>query len=781
MGSTFELKTPMASQGNEGRRRFEIRFSGAVQGVGFRPSVYRLAVELGLSGWVANTAQGVQVEIEGSRSALNLFLKRFPSECPPLAMVSGAEVFEGPAKGETDFQILKSHTGGRTSVTALPDAAVCPECLREIFDPANRRYRYPFTNCTYCGPRFSILLGLPYDRARTSMRGFPMCPDCRAEYENPSDRRFHAQPVACPVCGPQLALWDPTGVEICARDEALKAAAHALQEGKVLALKGLGGFQLLCDAGNATAVASLRRRKHREEKPFAVMFPNLTALRTVCFTGEEEEAILASPASPILLLKRREGGSAIVAASVAPGNPNLGAFLPTTPLHALLLFEAGRPLVATSGNRTDEPIVTDEKDALRLLDGAADLFLVHNRPIARSMDDSVVRVMAGRPVVLRRARGYAPRPVVLQTSADGPSVLAVGGHMKSCVTFLSGDQAMVGQHIGDLETTRSLQAFQKSAIDLPGLYDVPVDVVACDAHPDYASTRYAESLGKPLVRVQHHAAHLASCAAENAVMGEALGVSWDGTGWGPDGTVWGGEFFVGKGAEWARRGRLRPFRLPGGEAAVREPRRSALGVLFEMEGAAAFKRSDLQTLGAFTEEERRVLKRMLENGTNGPWTSSVGRLFDAVSSILGLQQKIAFEGQGAMAVEFAASETEVGYYPVFWEDAGELQNFNWEGILRGILKDLGNNLDKTLISAKFQNSLVEGVIKATEVFGQNKVLLSGGCFQNKNLLESCVRRLRGAGLDVYWPREVPPNDGGLSLGQAVIARSVYGADLSKGL
>jgi hydrogenase maturation protein HypF len=511
------------------------------------------------------------------------------------------------------------------------------------------------------------------------------------------------------------------------------------------------------------------------------MFPNLDAIRSECILGEEEEAILASPASPILLLKRGQDGFSTVAASVAPGNPNLGVFLPTTPLHALLLFEVGVPLVATSGNLTDEPIVTDEKEALRLLEGAADLFLVHNRPIARSVDDSVVRVMADRPVVLRRARGYAPRPVVLQTVGEGPSVLAVGGHLKSCVTFLSGDQAMVGQHIGDLETPRSLQAFQKSANDLPGLYDIPVDVVACDAHPDYASTRYAESLGKPLVRVQHHAAHLASCAAENAVAGEALGVSWDGTGWGPDGTVWGGEFFTGQGAKWTRRGRLRPFRLPGGEAAVREPRRSALGVLFELEGAAAFERNSLATLGAFTEEERRVLKRMLENGTNCPWTSSVGRLFDAVSSILNLHQRIDFEGQGAMAVEFAASETEVGYYPVFWEGTGELQNLNWGGMVQGILKDLGNNLDKTLISAKFQNSLVEGVIKATEVFGQNKVLLSGGCFQNKNLLESCARRLRESGLGVYWPREVPPNDGGLSLGQAVIARAVYRADLSKAL
>jgi hydrogenase maturation protein HypF len=781
VGSTFELKIPMASQVNEGRRRFEICFSGAVQGVGFRPSVYRLAVELGLSGQVANTAQGVQVEIEGFEPSLNLFLKRFPGECPPLAQVLGAEVREIPPKNETDFQILKSHAEGRTSVTALPDAAICPECLREIFDPTNRRYRYPFTNCTYCGPRFSILLGLPYDRERTTMRNFPMCPDCRAEYENPSDRRFHAQPVACPVCGPQLSLWDPDGRELCVRDEALKNAARALREGKVLALKGLGGFQLLCDAGNATAVESLRRRKHREEKPFAVMFPNLDAIRSECILGEEEEAILASPASPILLLKRGQDGFSTVAASVAPGNPNLGVFLPTTPLHALLLFEVGVPLVATSGNLTDEPIVTDEKEALRLLEGAADLFLVHNRPIARSVDDSVVRVMADRPVVLRRARGYAPRPVVLQTVGEGPSVLAVGGHLKSCVTFLSGDQAMVGQHIGDLETPRSLQAFQKSANDLPGLYDIPVDVVACDAHPDYASTRYAESLGKPLVRVQHHAAHLASCAAENAVAGEALGVSWDGTGWGPDGTVWGGEFFTGQGAKWTRRGRLRPFRLPGGEAAVREPRRSALGVLFELEGAAAFERNSLATLGAFTEEERRVLKRMLENGTNCPWTSSVGRLFDAVSSILNLHQRIDFEGQGAMAVEFAASETEVGYYPVFWEGTGELQNLNWGGMVQGILKDLGNNLDKTLISAKFQNSLVEGVIKATEVFGQNKVLLSGGCFQNKNLLESCARRLRESGLGVYWPREVPPNDGGLSLGQAVIARAVYRADLSKAL
>jgi hydrogenase maturation protein HypF len=612
VGSTFELKIPMASQVNEGRRRFEICFSGAVQGVGFRPSVYRLAVELGLSGQVANTAQGVQVEIEGFEPSLNLFLKRFPGECPPLAQVLGAEVREIPPKNETDFQILKSHAEGRTSVTALPDAAICPECLREIFDPTNRRYRYPFTNCTYCGPRFSILLGLPYDRERTTMRNFPMCPDCRAEYENPSDRRFHAQPVACPVCGPQLSLWDPDGRELCVRDEALKNAARALREGKVLALKGLGGFQLLCDAGNATAVESLRRRKHREEKPFAVMFPNLDAIRSECILGEEEEAILASPASPILLLKRGQDGFSTVAASVAPGNPNLGVFLPTTPLHALLLFEVGVPLVATSGNLTDEPIVTDEKEALRLLEGAADLFLVHNRPIARSVDDSVVRVMADRPVVLRRARGYAPRPVVLQTVGEGPSVLAVGGHLKSCVTFLSGDQAMVGQHIGDLETPRSLASVPK------------VSRTTCRTSTAYpggrrglrraSRLRFHPLRGKPGETPGPGATPCRPSGVlrrgERGGKGEALGVSWDGTGWGPDGTVWGGEFFVGQGATWTRRGRLRPFRLPGGEAAVREPRRSALGVLFELEGAASFSKGPIS----------RPFKRFLGRRTTRPET-----------------------------------------------------------------------------------------------------------------------------------------------------------------
>lgn len=756
------------------RRRWLLGFTGSVQGVGFRPTVYRLAVEAGLSGWVANTPQGVQAEIEGAETALRFFFDRFPEDCPPLARVTSVSVREVPCRQEEGFRIRGSESAGDISVEALPDAAVCPQCAAEVLDPANRRYRYPFTNCTHCGPRFSILLGLPYDRERTTMRSFAMCPACRAEYEDPSNRRFHAQPNACPVCGPRLSWWDASGKEVSSGDEALRAAVGRIRSGGVVAVKGLGGFQIVCRADDESAVRELRARKHREQKPLAVMFRSIEEVRLACRVGEGEALLLASPSAPIVLTAKGKDAATWAAPSVAPDNPNLGVFLPTTPLHLLLLTDVGAPLVVTSGNFTDEPMVTEEGEAVGRLRGVADGFLVHDRPIARAVDDSVARWMADRPVVLRRARGYAPRPIHLPGAGEGPAVLALGAHLKNSVTFLTGGRALVGQHIGDLETPRSLAAFAASASDLPGLYGKRPELAACDLHPDYASTRHAASLGLPLVRVQHHAAHLASCAAENGVTGEALGVAWDGTGWGEDGTVWGGEFFVGQGASWTRRGRLRPFRLPGGEAAVKEPRRAALGLLYEAFGEGAFDLDRLPTLQAFTREDLRVLRTALPKGMNAPWTSSMGRLFDAVASLLGLHQRLAFEGQGAMAVEFAAAGAGSRVYPLESGTRDGLWTLDWRGILDGILQDKDNQLDNSLISATFQNSLVEGVINALGVFGHNKVLLSGGCFQNKFLLELCVRRLRAAGVEVYWPREVPPNDGGISLGQAWIARNAVG-------
>jgi len=765
----FEWTPPIFPPGPS-RHRVGLCFAGSVQGVGFRPTLYRLATELGLDGWVSNTPQGVHVEVEGPSQALRRFFERWPGECPPLARVTSVETQELPLRSEKGFHIHSSGLAGEATVEALPDAAICPDCRREILDPLDRRYRYPFTNCTHCGPRFSILLGLPYDRDRTTMRAFPLCPACRSEYEDPADRRFHAQPVACPVCGPQLALRDAQGHVLQTRDMALDGAIQAILSGKILAVKGLGGFQLICDAGNGEAIARLRAAKRREEKPFALMVADLPSARALCDVDEMEEDLLTSPAAPIVLLSRRKGDASKVHPGVATHNPNLGLLLPTTPLHALLLEGVRRPLVATSGNLTDEPIAIDENEALRRLGAVADGFLVHDRPIARAVDDSVARVMGGRPVVLRRARGYAPRPILLSGVGEGPAILALGAHLKNAVTFLDGERALVGQHIGDLETPLSLEAFQRSLADLPGLYGAEVEKVACDAHPDYASTRAAEAMGKPLARVQHHAAHMAACAAENGVRGEALGVSWDGTGWGPDGTVWGGEFFVGRGAVWTRRGHLRRFPLPGGEAAVREPRRAALGLLYAWEGEAVFHRSGLATLEAFTVEERRVLSRMLGGNVNCPSTSSMGRLFDATASLLGLRQRLAFEGQGAMAVEFAAAQGVTDAYPILWREDGGVGILDWGDLLGGILLDKANGRDNSLISAKFMNALVEGVIKAAGLFGQNRVLLGGGCFLNKYLLESCARRLKASGLDVYWPREVPPNDGGISLGQAVIAR-----------
>ncbi len=776
MENEIIIRAPIPLVG-AGRQRLEILFQGSIQGVGFRPFLHRLASELGLAGTVRNSPQGVTLEVEGPSDTLALFLQRLPCELPPLASLRSFDSRVLPLKAGTGFQILDSGLEGPSTTEALPDAVVCPDCLREIFDPSDRRYRYPFTNCTHCGPRFSILKGLPYDRARTTMAAFPMCDACRAEYEDPRDRRFHAQPIACPECGPQLALWNGRGTPTAGGHRALLEAAWALRAGLIVAFKGLGGFQLLCDARDPEVVAKLRLRKHREEKPFAVMFPSIESIRKDCETSELEESILRSPAGPIVILRRQAAGlgrePSSLTRGLAPGNPNLGVLLPTTPLHALLLQELGFPIVATSGNLSDEPMVTDEEEAVKRLGGLADVFLVHDRPIARALDDSVVRVMGGRSMVLRRARGYAPRSVYLPENGSSIPILAVGAHLKNAVAILQGNRLVLGPHLGDLESPRASEAFQSAIRDLPTLFGANPEVVACDAHPDYVSTRAAAGLGRPVVPVQHHEAHVAACAAENGVMGQALGVAWDGTGWGADGTVWGGEFFTGARGAWTRRGRLRPFRLPGGESAVKEPRRSALGLLHAWGGVDAVNRPDLWPVTAFPSEERKILLNMLESGFNSPLTSSMGRLFDAVASLLGLRQKIRFEGQAAMDLEFLAGDlpSNVQGYPMLWTEKEGMGQLDWGPLVEGLIIDMANKVSPKEMAQKFHGSLVEGVIKAAESLGQNRVLLGGGCFQNKVLLDSCVHRLRAAGLEVYWPREIPPNDGGLALGQAVVARA----------
>ena len=735
-----------------------LRILGAVQGVGFRPCVYRLATELGLAGWVNNSAQGVTVEVEGERARVEEFILRLESEKPPRSSIQSMETSWLAAAGYREFAIRESDTGGAKRALVLPDIATCPDCLAEIFDPANRRHLYPFTNCTNCGPRFTIIEALPYDRPGTSMREFAMCPDCRREYEDPRDRRFHAQPNACPACGPHLERWDGTGRVLGSRQAALVATADAVRSGGIVAVKGIGGFHLIVDARNDEAVRHLRERKHRDEKPLAVMAPSLDEVRRECEVSDLEERLLRSAEAPIVLLRRRKGGS--VAPSVAPGNPTLGIMLPYSPLHHLLLAQLGFPVVATSGNLSGEPICIDEREALERLGGIADLFLVHNRRIVRHVDDSVARVVLGRELVLRRARGYAPLPIRMKR--PGPQVVATGAHLKNAVALSTGDSVFVSQHIGDLETAPALAAFERVIGDLQRLYEIHPEAIAMDAHPDYLSTKFAvrfsEISGCPALPVQHHIAHVLSCMAENEIEGPALGVAWDGTGYGLDGTIWGGEFFK-AGRDFERFAHLRTFALPGGEAAVKEPRRCALGVLYEIYGEAAFG-LDVPAVRAFSESELGALRTMLRRKLNAPRTSSAGRLFDSVASLAGIRQKTSFEGQAAMELEFAASDCEAGYP---FELAGTV--LDWEPTIRAIVADAQAGAAAGSISAKFHRALVEMIVAVARNAAESQVVLSGGCFQNERLLRLAVGHLREGGFQPVWHQRIPPNDGGIALGQ----------------
>ena len=750
------------------RARARLTIRGAVQGVGFRPCVYRLATELGLAGWVNNTAQGVTIELEGVRSSIERFLLRIEPEKPPRSFMQSLETVWLAPVGTEGFEICESNPGGAKTAFVLPDIATCPDCLREIRDPVNRRFGYPFTNCTHCGPRFSIITGLPYDRPNTSMRGFTMCKECRREYEDPCDRRFHAQPNACPVCGPHLEWWNPAGDVLASHGEALTAAAAAIAQGIIVAVKGLGGFHLMVDARNSAAVARLRTLKHREEKPFAVMVPSLEAARQACAISEMEERLLRSPEAPIVLLRRQEDGSDI-AHEVAPGNPFLGVMLPYTPLHHLLLARLGFPIVATSGNRSDEPICIDETEALERLRGIADFFLIHNRPIVRHVDDSVARVMLGRELVMRRARGYAPLPIQLQHAPE--ATLAVGAHLKNTIALSAGDSVFVSQHLGDLETAPAFSSFHAVIADFQRLYETRPAVIAADAHPDYLSTKAAAELarqtGARLFTVQHHYAHILSCLAENESTPPALGVAWDGTGYGLDGTIWGGEFLSVSQTGFERFAHLRTFPLPGGETAVKEPRRCALGLLYEIFGEEVFGMTDLAPLRAFSAAELSTLRTMLRRSVNAPRTSSMGRLFDAVASLTGVRQISAFEGQSAMELEWRAGSEPDKIYPleIHPSDGGASLIIDWEPMIRALLADAQAGMPHSELSGRFHNTLVELILEIARRSGCLQIALSGGCFQNERLITHAVRRLAQEGFTPLWHQRVPPNDGGIALGQ----------------
>ena len=753
-------------------QRLRLTVRGAVQGVGFRPFVYRLASELGLFGWVNNSPQGVFIEIEGEPGSLRSFLLRLSEERPPRSFIQSLESSYLDAAGFSDFEIRASDESGDKTALVLPDIATCPDCLLDISDPDNRRYRYPFTNCTNCGPRFSIIEALPYDRSKTTMKTFEMCDVCHAEYEDPLDRRFHAQPNACPACGPHIELWNDAGSVIAAHNDALLAAVTAIRDGKIVAVKGLGGFHLMADARNDGAVAELRKRKRRDEKPLALMFPTISAIEEACEVCLLERRLLTSPEAPIVLVRKKHGVSNI-SESIAPGNLYLGAMLPYTPLHHLLMSELGFPVVATSGNLSDEPICTDENEAIKRLNGIADIFLMHDRRITRHVDDSIVRVMMDREMVLRRARGFAPLPVTVH--CDMPPSVAVGAHLKNSVAVSAGKQAFVSQHIGDLETNESFEAFRRVIADLEALYDIDPQLIACDGHPDYLSTKWARGSFVPQIAVQHHYAHVLSCMAENDVRPPALGIAWDGTGYGVDGTMWGGEFLKINEIGFERAAHFRTFQLPGGDQAVKEPRRAALGVLYELIGDAAFEMTDLAPIAAFTNTELALMRAMLGKGLNAPKTSSAGRLFDAVSSIIGLRQRTGFEGQAAMELEFIADENEESAYDFeIVSDASQRLIIDWGPMIRGISDEVSIATEHSVIAARFHNTLVEIMVHTAAIIGEESIALSGGCFQNRYLIERAVTRLREEGFKVYWHQRIPTNDGGIALGQAAaIATANY--------
>ena len=747
------------------RIRTAVRVEGVVQGVGFRPFVYSLATGLGLGGLVGNDSDGVFAEVEGPPAAVEAFLSSLARDAPPLARIERITTTAMPPHGTASFSIAPSAPGllRRTLVSA--DTATCADCLAELADPDDRRFGYPFINCTNCGPRFTIVRDVPYDRPLTTMAGFAMCDRCAAEYHDPADRRFHAQPTCCPACGPRLSLLDPAGTV----GSPLEAAAHLLRQDKVLAVKGLGGYHLAVDASSEDAAGALRARKHREDKPFAVMVADVAAARQVCQVDEAAAALLTSSRRPIVLLPRVPSG---IAAAVAPGNRQLGLMLPYTPLHHLLLAGVGGPVVLTSGNISDEPIVYRDGEAAQRLGEIADAFLTHDRPIHIRTDDSVVRAVRGREAVIRRSRGYVPEPLDVAVRFARP-VLACGAELKSTFCLARESHAFVSHHIGDLENAETLRSFTEGIEHFKRLFDVTPEVVAHDLHPEYLSTKYAADLdqaGVELVGVQHHHAHIASCLADNRAAGPVIGVAFDGTGYGTDGTIWGGEFLIADTAGFERAGHLAPVPMPGGAAAIRQPWRmaaaylDAAGCLDAAGGPPDVARRNQQVWPGVLAIARR--------GINSPVTSSAGRLFDAVAAILGVRDAINYEGQAAVELEQLADPAERGAYQAGIA-AGDPLRIAGRDLVRAVAEDLTAGTSRSVIAARFHNGVADLITECClllrERHGLSTVALSGGVFQNLLLLHATVSRLEARGFGVLVHSRVPCNDGGISLGQAVVA------------
>jgi hydrogenase maturation protein HypF len=738
-------------------RRASARVEGVVQGVGFRPYVYRLAREEGLAGYVLNDERGVLLDVEGAAEAVERFAARLPAEAPPLASIESVAWTSLPPTGEVEFRILESARGGEPDAPVTPDAGTCADCLAELLDPGDRRHRYPFVNCTNCGPRFTIVRGVPYDRPLTTMAGFAMCERCRAEYDDPADRRFHAQPNACPDCGPTVRMGQASG------DRALRLAAAALLDGAIVAVKGLGGYHLACRADDEAAVARLRARKHREDRPFALMAPDLEAARALVELGEAERALLTGRERPIVLAPRRAG--APVAAAVAPRSAELGVMLPYSPLHHLLAADTGAALVMTSGNVSDEPIAYRDDDARERLAGIADHVLLHDRPIHIRTDDSVARAVGGRPLMLRRSRGHVPAALALPLAA--PDLVACGAELKSTFCLAKGTRAWVGHHIGDLRNEETLRSFTEGVAHFEALFAVAPQVVAHDLHPDYLSTTYAlarEDVAH--VAVQHHHAHLAAVLAEHGVQGPALGAIYDGSGYGTDGTVWGGELLAGDLKAFLRAGALWPVRMPGGDRAVRQPWRMACSWL------TAAQQREPAPLAGIEPRAWHAVAELARTGLAAPVTTSMGRLFDAVAALCGVRSEVTYEGQAAVELEALSDRSERGAYPLDVA-AGVLDA---RPTVLAVAADVAAGAAPAAVGARFHRAVARATAQASAgacaTHGLDTVVLAGGVWQNRLLLELTVPLLRDAGVRVLVPERLPPNDGAISFGQAAIAAAL---------
>ncbi|MDI6801991.1 MAG: carbamoyltransferase HypF [Thermodesulfovibrionales bacterium] len=736
--------------------RLIVRLTGAVQGVGFRPFVYRIAMELGLNGYVLNDTHGVIVEVEGNDKSLESFVLKLNTEKPPLARIFSQDLSYRESAGYKSFEIKESKGDGSKDVLILPDISICDDCLNELFDISDRRYLYPFINCINCGPRFTIIENLPYDRDNTTMKDFVMCPDCLREYKDPLNRRFHAQPNACPVCGPSVSLYNNRGSLIADGEDALHILIDEIKKGSIAAIKGIGGFHLVCDAENEDAVTLLRKRKRRQEKPFAVMFHSIEGVKGYAFLSTIEEALLISPERPIVLVSRKNSK---LAKSVAPELNKIGAFLPYAPLHHIILRKLNIPLVATSGNISDEPIVKDDKEALQRLSLFSDFILIHNRPIRRRCDDSVVKIIGGFPSLVRRARGYAPTHVRLPFNLK-KRALAVGGFYKNTFAIGLNDKVIMSQHIGDLETVDAIEYFEEAVRDICSLYDFKPDVIVHDLHPGYETTKWAlAQTGIEKIGVQHHFAHILSCMAENGIEGNVLGVAWDGTGYGNDGTLWGGEFLHCDYKDYKRISHFKQLRLIGGEKAIREPRRVAIAMLFEIFGEDSLS-LDIPVVKSFGKKELHILFNAWRNGINSPYSSSAGRLFDGLASFLDIRHVNNYEGQAAMMIEDRYDFNIKDSYDFTIKDGV----IDWTTIFLSVL----NDKRKDRIPSMFINTLAEIILHIAKSAGLQRVCLSGGVFQNDPLTQRVIELL-SPDFRVFAHKRIPPNDGCICIGQAVFA------------